>query len=154
MMRAAAVLPAATWNPSAAVDTVLLDHDHRHRRRIALHTQSGAELLLDLPQAARLRDGDGLALEGGGVVVVRATPEPLLEIDAHSSAALMRIAWHLGNRHVPVQILDRKLRIRADHVLADLVKQLRGHVTEINAGFDPEAGAYAESHHHRDDHQQ
>jgi len=152
MMRAVAVLPTATWNPSAAVDTVLLDHDHRHRRRIALHTQSGAELLLDLPQAARLRDGDGLALEGGGVVVVRATPEPLIEIDAHSAAALMRIAWHLGNRHVPVQVLDRKLRIRADHVLADLVKQLGGHVAEIDAAFDPEAGAYAESHHHRDDH--
>jgi len=152
MMRAVAVLPAATWNPSAAVDTVLLDHDHRHRRRIALHTQSGAELLLDLPQAARLRDGDGLALEGGGVVVVRATPEPLIEIDAHSAAALMRIAWHLGNRHVPVQVLDRKLHIRDDHVLADLVKQLGGHVAEIDAAFDPEAGAYAESHHHRDDH--
>ena len=153
MMRAVAVLPADTWNPSAAVDSVFLDHDHRHRRRIALHTQSGAELLLDLPQAARLRDGDGLALEAGGIVVVRATPEPLLEIDAHSAAALMRIAWHLGNRHVPVQVLDRRLRIRADHVLADLVKQLGGHVAKIDAAFDPEAGAYAESHHHRDDHQ-
>ena len=150
-MRAVAVLPAATWNPSAAVDTVLLDHDHRHRRRIALHTQSGAELLLDLPQAARLRDGDGLALEGGGVVVVRATPEPLIEIDAHSAAALMRIAWHLGNRHVPVQVLDQRLRIRPDHVLAGLVKQLGGSVEEIDAAFEPEEGAYAASHHHHDD---
>jgi urease accessory protein len=153
MMRAVAVLPAATWNASAAVDSVLLDHDHRHRRRIALHTQSGAELLLDLPQAARLRDGDGLALEGGGIVVVCATPEPLLEIDAHPAAALMRIAWHLGNRHVPVQVLDGRLRIRADHVLGDLVKQLGGRIIEIGAAFDPEAGAYAESHHHDDGHQ-
>jgi len=152
-MRAIAVLPAASWNTSAAVDSVLLDHDHRHRRRIVLHTQSGAELLLDLPQAARLRDGDGLALEGGGIVVVCATPEPLLEIDAHPAASLMRIAWHLGNRHVPVQVLDRRLRIRADHVLADMVKQLGGHVVEIDAAFDPEAGAYAESHDHRDDDQ-
>jgi urease accessory protein len=151
MMRAVSVLPAATWNPTAAVDCVLLDHDHRHRRRIALRTQSGAEMLLDLPQAARLRDGDGLALEGGGVVVVRAMPEPLLEIDANPAAALMRIAWHLGNRHVPVQVLDRRLRIRADHVLADLVKQLGGRVTEIEAAFDPEAGAYADRHHHHDD---
>jgi urease accessory protein len=153
MMRAVAVLPADIWNASAAVDSVFLDHDHRHRRRIALHTQSGAELLLDLPQAARLRDGDGLALEAGGIVVVRATPEPLIEIDAHPAAALMRIAWHLGNRHVPVQVLDRRLRIRADHVLADLVKLLGGHVAEIHAAFDPEAGAYAESHHRRDDDQ-
>jgi len=132
---------------------VLLDHDHRHRRRIALHTQSGAELLLDLPQAARLRDGDGLALEGDGIVVIRARPEPLIEIDAQSTATLMRIAWHLGNRHVPVQVLDRRLRIRADQLFADLVKQLGARATEIDAAFDPEAGAYAESHHHRDDHQ-
>jgi len=132
---------------------VLLDHDHRHRRRIALHTQSGAELLLDLPQAARLRDGDGLALEGDGIVVIRARPEPLIEIDAQSTATLMRIAWHLGNRHVPVQVLDRRLRIRADQLFADLVKQLGTRATEIDAAFDPEAGAYAESHHHRDDHQ-
>ena len=132
---------------------MLLDHDHRHRRRIALHTQSGAELLLDLPQAARLRDGDGLALEGGGIVVIRARPEPRIEIDAQSTATLMRIAWHLGNRHVPVQVLDRRLRIRADQLFADLVKQLGTRATEIDAAFDPEAGAYAESHHHRDDHQ-
>jgi urease accessory protein len=151
MMRAVSVLPAATWNPSAAVDCVLLDHDHRHRRRIALRTQLGAELLLDLPRAARLRDGDGLALEGGGIVAVRARPEPLLEIDANSATALIRIAWHLGNRHVPVQVLDGRLRIRGDHVLADLVKQLGGRVTEIEAAFDPEAGAYADSHHDDDD---
>ena len=132
---------------------MLLDHDHRHRRRIALHTQSGAELLLDLPQAARLRDGDGLALEGDGIVVIRARPEPLIEIDAQSTATLMRIAWHLGNRHVPMQVLDRCSRIRADQLFADLVKQLGTRATEIDAAFDPEAGAYAESHHHRDDHQ-
>ena len=132
---------------------MLLDHDHRHRRRIALHTQSGAELLLDLPQAARLRDGDGLALEGDGIVVIRARPEPLIEIDAQSTATLMRIAWHLGNRHMPVQVLDRCSRIRADQLFADLVKQLGARATEIDAAFDPEAGAYAESHHHRDDHQ-
>ena len=152
MMRAIAVLPAASWNASAAVDSVLLDHDHRHRRRIVLYTQSGAELLLDLPQVAHLREGDGLVLEGGGAVIVRATPEPLLEIDAHSAVALMRIAWHLGNRHVPVQVLDQRLRIRPDHVLAGLVKQLGGSVKEIDAAFEPEGGAYAASHHpHADD---
>jgi urease accessory protein len=78
-------------------------------------------------------------------------PEPLLQIDAHSATALTRIAWHLGNRHVPVQVLDRRLRVRADHVLADLAKHLGGHVEEIDAAFDPEAGAYADSHHYRDD---
>jgi urease accessory protein len=98
-----------------------------------------------------LREGDGLVLEGGGAVIVRAAPEPLLEIDAHSAVALMRIAWHLGNRHVPVQVLDRRLRIRPDHVLAGLVKQLGGSVGEIDAAFEPEGGAYASSHHHHDD---
>ena len=150
-MRAVAVLAAGTWNTSAAADCVVLDHDHRHRRRIALRTEAGAELLLDLPQAARLRDGDGLALEGGdGVVLVRAKPEPLFEIRASDDATLLRIAWHLGNRHLPVQALNRQLRIRTDHVIADLVTQLGGKVEELEAPFDPEAGAYEGAHHHDD----
>jgi urease accessory protein len=150
-MRAVAVLAAGTWNTSAAADSVLLDHDHRHRRRIALRTEAGAELLLDLPQAARLHDGDGLALEGGdGVVLVRAKPEPLLEIRASDDATLLRIAWHLGNRHLPVQVSDKRLRICTDHVIADLVTQLGGQVAELKAPFDPEAGAYEGGHHHDD----
>ena len=110
--------------------------------RIALHTQSGAELLLDLPQAARLRDGDGLALEGGGIVVIRARPEPLIEIDAQSTATLMRIAWHLGNRHVPVQVGEGFLRIAEDHVLEDLLRRLGASVTHVEGPFEPEGGAY------------
>ena len=151
-MRAIAVLAAGTWNAMSATDSVLLDHDHRHRRRIALRTEAGAELLLDLPQAARLRDGDGLALEDGGVVRVRAKPEPLLEIRTSDETTLLRIAWHLGNRHLPVQVSDKRLRIGTDHVIADLVVQLGGTVEEIEAPFDPEAGAYAGGHRHDDDH--
>jgi urease accessory protein len=151
MKRAVAVLPAGTWNTSEATDAVLLDHDHRHRRRIALHTELGAELLLDLPQAARLRDGDGLALEGGGIIAVRAKPEPLLEIRAPGDATLLRIAWHLGNRHLPVQVLEERLRIRADRVIADMVNRLGGSVEGIDAPFDPEPGAYADPHYHFDD---
>ena len=120
----------------------LLDFDHRFRRRIVLHTQRGAELLLDLPQAVRLRDGDGLVVDGG-VVRVCARPEPLLEIHAHEDGELVRIAWHLGNRHLPVQMLDDRIRIRADHVIAEMVEGLGGHVEAIDAPFDPEAGAYA-----------
>jgi urease accessory protein len=150
-MRAVAVLAAGIWNTSDTADSVLLDHDHRYRRRIALRTEVGAELLIDLPRAARLRDGDGLALEGGGVVLVRAKPEPLLEIRASDDATLLRIAWHLGNRHLPVQVLDRRLRICTDHVIADLVAQLGGKVEEVRAPFDPEAGAYAGGHHRHDD---
>lgn len=149
-MRAVAVLAVGTWDTLSAADSVLLDHDHRHRRRIALRTEAGSELLLDLPQAARLRDGDGLALEDGGIV--RAKSERLLEIYASDDATLLRIAWHLGNRHLPVQVSDKRLRIRTDHVIADLVVQLEGTVEEVEAPFDPEAGAYAGGHHHDNDH--
>lgn len=155
-MRASSVLPAGTWDAAAEVDQVLIDFDRRHRRRIVLQTERGAAVLIDLPQAVRLRDGDGLALDAGGIVRVRAKPEKLLEIHAHEDGELVRIAWHLGNRHLPVQLLDDRIRIRADHVIADMVEGLGGHVDEIEAPFDPESGAYAggsahHHHHHGDD---
>ena len=113
-------------------------------------------LLLDLPQAHRLRDGDGLRLDDGRVVRVQARPEALLDIHAHDAAGLVRIAWHLGNRHLPVQMLGSHMRIRADHVIAEMVRGLGGHVREVEAPFDPEPGAYAgggggHHHHHGDD---
>ena len=152
-LRATSVLAGGEWNPSRATDRVLIDFDRRHRRRILLTTESGAELLLDLPEAVRLRDGDGLAVEGGGVVAVAAQAETLLDIHSHDRGTLMRIAWHLGNRHLPVQFDDGHLRIRADHVIANMVRGLGGHVEAIEAPFDPEAGAYAggHGHHHHDD---
>ncbi len=153
-MRAFQYLAAGTWDHTQQVDRVLVDFDRRHRRRIVLTTEGGAELLIDLPQAIRLRDGDGLRLEEGGYVRVQARPEPLLEIQAHSEAALVRIAWHLGNRHLPVQLLGDRIRIRSDHVIAAMIAGLGGHAEGIEAPFDPEAGAYAEgghAHHHQND---
>ena len=122
-MRAEAVLPAGTWDVAAEIDRVLIDFDRRHRRRILLRTEQGREVLLDLPQAVRLRDGDGLAVDGR-VVRVCAKPEPLLEIHAHEEGELVRIAWHLGNRHLPVQLLGDRIRIRADHVIREMVEGL------------------------------
>ena len=151
MMRAGEVLPAGTWSGDAA-DRVLVDFDRRHRRRIELATEGGDAVLLDLPQAVRLRDGDGLRLEDGRIVRVEARPEKLLDIHAHDAAGLVRIAWHLGNRHLPVQMLGAHIRIRDDHVIAEMIRGLGGHVNEIEAPFDPEAGAYAGGHqHHHDD---
>lgn len=157
-MRASRVAPAGSWDQSDQVDRVLIDFDRRHRRRILLATEGGNEILLDLPQALRLRHGDGLVLDSGGVVQVRARPEPLLEIHAHDEGELVRIAWHLGNRHLPVQLLGDRIRIRADHVIKEMVEGLGGHVDAIDAPFDPEAGAYTAGshhhhHHHDDDHQ-
>jgi urease accessory protein len=152
-MRAVQILPAPDWDRGRETDQVLIDYDHRFRRRIVLETLSGATVLIDLPQAVRLRDGDGLLLETGGIVRVRAKPESLLEIHAHGEGDLVRIAWHLGNRHLPVQLLGDRIRIRADHVIADMVEGLGGHAEPIEAPFDPEAGAYAGGghHHHHDD---
>ena len=150
-MRAETVLPAGTWDVAAEVDTVLIDFDRRHRRRILLRTEQGREVLLDLSQAVRLREGDGLPIDDG-VVRVRARPEELLEIRAHDPGEMVRIAWHLGNRHLPVQLLGDRIRIRVDHVIEEMVRGLGGHVEAIEGPFDPEAGAYAGGrHHHHDD---
>jgi urease accessory protein len=152
-LRSTTVLPAKSWNLALATDHVLIDFDRRHRRRILLTTESGADLLLDLPHAARLRDGDGLLLEDGGVVRVAARPEPLAEIHGHDEGEMVRIAWHLGNRHLPVQLVGERIRIRRDHVIEEMVELLGGHIDIIEAPFDPEAGAYAGGHQHsHDDH--
>ena len=151
MLRAVAVRSTGDWRDQPADDQVSIDFDRRHRRRIMLTTLAGEELLLDLPQAIRLRDGDGLELEDGRVVRVVAQPEKLLEIHAHGPAELVRIAWHLGNRHLPVQLLGDRIRIRADHVIADMVQGLGGHAHAVEAPFDPEGGAYAGGHHHHHD---
>jgi urease accessory protein len=146
------VLAAGAWDARAAADVASLDFDARHRRRILLTTQGGREILLDLPQARRLCDGDGLVLQDG-VVCVRAACEAVMDIHA-SAQALVRIAWHLGNRHLPVQILQSALRIRADHVVGGMVAGLGGHVQALHAPFQPEGGAYAGAHHDHGQHGQ
>ena len=152
-MRAIAVKAAATWSGEAA-DRVVLDYDTRHRRRLAMTGANGTSFLLDLPVAAELRGGDALLLEDGRLVEVVAAPEPLLEIRCTDALHLARVAWHLGNRHLPTQLLPNALRIRCDHVIADMARQLGAEVVEIAAPFDPEGGAYAASsgHHHHGGH--
>jgi len=151
-MRAHRVLPSGGWDPARETDKVTLDFDHRHRRRIALTTEAGAALLLDLPQTTHLRDGDGLECDTGAVVRVQARPEPLLELTAADAAELARLAWHLGNRHLPVQVLHGALRIRHDHVIAAMAEALGASVRHLDAPFDPEQGAYAAAPHHDHDH--
>lgn len=130
------------WPDPAALDTVTIPYLDRHRRRIRLVADSGESFLLDLPRAYHLVEGDGLELEGGGYLRVSAAAEPLFEITAASRKDLLRIAWHLGNRHLPVQIAGERLRIRPDHVIAEMVTVLGGWIVELEAPFDPEAGAY------------
>jgi urease accessory protein len=141
--RAIAVKAAGSWK-AEPVDTVVLDYDDRHRRRIVMKGVRGFEFLLDLPEAMMLRQGDALELEDGRLVEVLSAPEPLAEIKAGDLKQLARVAWHLGNRHLPTQILGTKLRIRRDHVIEDMLRGLGADVREIEAPFDPEGGAYAE----------
>src|SRR5215469_498908 len=126
MRRAISVHHPGDWPEATAVDTVTLAYLDRHRRRIRLVADSGEAFLLDLPRAHHLADGDGLQLDGGGYVRVRAAAEAVLEIDAGDHSTLLRVAWHLGNRHLPLQVAGDRLRIRADHVIAEMVEGLGG----------------------------
>src|SRR5207244_8308855 len=94
---------------------------------------------------------DGVGVDGGGYGKVCAAPEAVIEIAAADRASLLRIAWHLGNRHLPLQVTGERLRIREDHVIAEMVSVLGGQITRREAPFDPEFGAYAagaaHSHH-------
>jgi urease accessory protein len=151
------IRPAGTWDAADAADEVLLDFDGRHRRRHMMTGQQGLSFLLDLSRAVALRDGDGLALSDGRVVRVKAAPERLIEITAADMAGLVRISWHLGNRHLPTQLMGDRLRIRYDHVIKGMVEGLNGATADIDAPFDPEGGAFSHGgghhHHHRhDDH--
>jgi urease accessory protein len=144
MRRAIGVHRRGAWPEEAALDTITLAYVDRHRRRIRLVADSGEAYLLDLPRAHHLVDGDGLELDCGGYLSVRAAPEPVSEIEAADPADLLRIAWHLGNRHLPLQVAGARVRIRADHVIAEMVAGLGGRITRLEAPFDPETGAYHE----------
>jgi urease accessory protein len=147
MIRATKVQGQHRWAQPAS-DTVVLDFDDRHRRRMAMTGTRGLAFLLDLEAAVALRGGDALVLEDGRLVEVVAAPEPLLEVRGSDPFHLVRLAWHLGNRHLPTQIMGKALRIRRDHVIEEMVKGLGGRVMEIEAPFDPEGGAYASGHAH------
>lgn len=152
MRRAIAVHLRGRWPENRMVDRVTLTHLDRHRRRIRLVSDSGAAFLLDLPRAQHLAEGDGLELDTGGYLRVCAAAEPVLEIEAADRASLLRVAWHLGNRHLPLQVVGDRLRVREDHVIAEMVSGLGGRITRFEAPFDPEFGAYAgAADHHADD---
>ena len=152
-LRAEAVLRAGGLAGVAVVDTITLDRQSRYRRRVLMTTDGGRELLLDLPEATYLADGDAFAV-AGGAVLVKAAAEDLLEIHAQDALALATIAWHLGNRHTPAEITRGAIYIQPDHVLAELVEKLGAHVHRVRRPFEPEGGAYGgkgplhSGHHH------
>ncbi len=139
------VLAPGAWRGPPA-DHVTLSYDDRHRRRITVTGDHGVRALLDLPHAILLPGGAGLLLEDGRIVEVRARIEPLLEVRAKDAASLLRLAWHIGNRHLSAQIEPDRILIRLDHVIAIMLAGLGATVTEIEAPFDPEGGAYGGRH--------
>lgn len=144
------------------VATITLDETARRRRRMMMvsdRLDNGGTIafLLDLPQARLLRHGDGLVLDDGRIIEVRAKPERLMEVRGRDSRHLMSLAWQIGNRHLAAEISADAIRLRADHVIRDMLVGLGASVAEIEAPFDPEGGAYggahqahAHGHHHSD----
>jgi urease accessory protein len=142
MQRAISVVRKAAVRAEKVVDTVTLDHEGRQRRRIALTGDRGLAFLLDLDKATVLADGDAVKLEDGGLVQVKAAAQPLLEITAENPLRLLRLAWHIGNRHTPAEITADAIYIERDHVLAEMVRGQGGLAREVERPFQPERGAY------------
>lgn len=127
-------------------DTITLDETARHRRRMKMVSDNGIEFLLDLAEARLLRHGDGLLLDDGRIIEVRAAPEALYEVRGRDSRHLLALSWQIGNRHLAAQILTDRILIRQDHVIREMLEGLGATVTETNAPFDPEGGAYGDAH--------
>lgn len=154
-MRATRVLKPAERGGRKVADTVILDYAQRSAGAVTATGLKGGRFEIALAQPARLRTDDALLLEDGSVLEVVAAAEPLIEARAAdvagNVAALARLAWHLGDRHIPVQMLPNRIRTRREPGLEDLLKALGAKVTVIEAPFEPEGGAY-ESHAHEHDH--
>ena len=143
--RVVEVVPPGEWRGQIA-DHVTLDYDGRHRRRIVLTADHGARFLLDLPQSRLLPGGAALRLEDGSLIEVVAKREALLEVRGEDAAALLRLAWHIGNRHLAAQVEADRILIRRDHVIAAMLQGLGAAVTDVVEPFDPEGGAYGGVH--------
>nr|WP_321981322.1 urease accessory protein UreE [uncultured Cohaesibacter sp.] len=157
ILKAGSILPKGSYSQDA-FDTITLDEEDRYRRRIQLTSDNGLDFMLSLAKATRMDHGDGLLLEDGRVIKVLARPEELYEVRAESPLALLQLAWHLGNRHQPVEIYEDHLRIRKDAVIADMLEGLGGNLGAVTAPFSPMSGAYVSksagvhSHHHEHGH--
>jgi urease accessory protein len=152
MIRRASIhRPAGHWPEDEAIDALTLDFDARHRRRIRLTTDQGEDILIDLPRAIAIADGDGLRLEHGGWLKVRAATELVIEVRHRDPEQLMRLAWHLGNRHLPTEICREALRIRPDHVIEDMLLGFGASLVKRQVPFQPEGGAYSSHGRQQDD---
>jgi urease accessory protein len=146
-MRRVVRVVSSAGGSAAPVDSVILKADQRSLQTAHLTGVNGTAIGIMLPEPVLLRNGDALELDDGSFVDVVIEPEPLIEIRGNDLTHLARLAWHLGDRHVPVQIFPNRLRMRGDAALEAVLKQLGARLTAIEAPFDPEGGAYAQSAH-------
>jgi urease accessory protein len=123
---------------------LMLAYEERQKSRLRAKLESGEEVALVLPRGNVLRGGDVVKTTDGRAIEIVAAPEKLLHIE---SSSLAKMAYHLGNRHVAVQVGDGFLRIAEDHVLEEMLRRLGARVSHVEAPFEPEAGAYGDHHH-------
>lgn len=135
------------WSNASAVCT--LSYDERFLRRKVLETEQGGRFLVDLDHTESLDDGDAFELSDGKLIAVNAAPENLLEVTGND---LVRLAWHIGNRHTPCQIESARLLIQRNHVMSDMLKLLGATLRDVVEPFTPEGGAYGHGRTHAHDH--
>jgi len=157
MPRASSVIAAAHRYDRPITDTVILDYAQRNAQKVTVTGAKGGVIEIDLHQPVLLRTDDLLVLDDGSLVEVVAAPEPLIEARLADVAGLARLAWHLGDRHVPVQMLPNRMRARRDSAIENLLTSLGAKLVMIDAPFEPEGGAYAQQadaacDHHDHDH--
>jgi urease accessory protein len=156
MLRAVSIVRKPAVKADKVADTVTLDHEGRNRRRVALRGDGGLDFLLDLDRATALNDGDAVRLEDGRLIQVRAAPQRLLEVRAENPLRLLRVAYHVGNRHAPAEITADAVYVEEDHVLAEMVRGQGCTATAVMRPFQPERGAYehecGHDHGHHHDH--
>jgi len=134
------------------IDSVMLSVDQRRIQTGQLTGAKGTVIAFMLPEPVLLRMGDALELDDGSLVEIVVEPEPLIEARGNDLTHLARLAWHLGDRHVAVQVLANRLRLRRDVALEAMLAALGARLTPIEAAFDPEGGAYAAASHARNHH--
>jgi urease accessory protein len=152
MPRAARVIAAADRRGREIADALILDYAKRSAGAFSVTGLRGGAFDIALDEPRRLRTDDLLELEDGTLLEVVAAPEPLIEARAVDLAGLMRLAYHLGDRHVPVEVLANRVRVRREPALETLLRSLGAKLLTIEAPFEPEGGAYAGSHGHHHDH--
>lgn len=152
MKRVVRVVSAAASPAAKIVDSLMLNAEQRRVQTARLTASQGTEVGMMLPEPVVLRGGDLLELDDGSFVDIVIEPEALLEVRGSDLTHLARLAWHLGDRHVPIQALPNRLRIRPDAALEEMLRKLGARVTPIEAPFDPEGGAYAHAAHGHHDH--